>query len=221
MDVNIRTSGRCKFDRGEGKLNSIKMNDSTPREILSKFYADNNLDFDGGQASSSVKIEMTPKIYFYFPNFDARRKAVLRHDIHHLITGYTTTLTGESEISAWEIASGCKNYWAAFFIDTSGLMIGIPFNFFGVLRAFARGRRTMNLYHNTISVEQAMDMKVLDLKKQFLLDVHEIHTKVSFVDLLLFAAFALYGVLFSLATLLLLPFIILYSSYIFIKRSNF
>lgn len=193
------------------------MNNQTPREILSKFYKDNNLDADGGQASSFVKIEMTPKFHFYFPNFDARRKAVILHDIHHLVTGYTTSLAGESEISAWEIGSGCKSYWAAFFIDTSGLMIGIPFNFFGVLKAFARGRKTKNLYHNTISVEQAMDMKVSELKKVFYLDMYEIDTKPTVLDFMLFAAFALYGVIYSILSLLLLPFIVLYSIYIFFK----
>ncbi|MES2763049.1 MAG: hypothetical protein V4677_12625 [Bacteroidota bacterium] len=193
------------------------MNDQTPREILSRFYADNNLDADGGQASSFVKIEMTRKFHFYFPNFDARRKAVILHDIHHLITDYTTTLAGESEISAWEIGSGCKSYWAAFLIDTSGLMVGIPFNFFGVLKAFARGRRTKNLYHNTISLEEAMDMNVSELKKVFYLDVYDKNTKPRVTDFLLFGAFAMYGTLFSLATLVLFPFIMVYSLYIFVK----
>ncbi|MES2516197.1 MAG: hypothetical protein V4580_18725 [Bacteroidota bacterium] len=195
------------------------MNDSTPAEILSKFYTDNNLDADGGQASSSVKIEITPKIHFYFPNFDARRKAVIRHDIHHLITGYTTTLAGESEISAWEIASGCKSYTAAFFIDTSGFMVGIPFNFRRVLRAFARGRRTQNLYHDTISLDQAMQMKISELKKQFQLDVYDIYTKPTITDVLLFLSFACYGFLFSLASVILFPFIAFYSLYVWIKLS--
>ena len=193
------------------------MSDQTPRDILSKFYVDNNLDADGGQASSSVKIEITSKFHFYFPNFDARRKAVLRHDIHHLITGYKTNLAGESEISAWEIGSGCKNYWAAFFIDTSGLMVGIPFNFMGVLKAFARGRKTKNLYHNTIPVERAMDTKVSELKKQFQLDVYGKDTKPTFVDFILFAAFALFGFVYSMLSLIILPFIVVYSIYVFLQ----
>ena len=193
------------------------MENQTPREILQKFYTDNHFGDDGGNSLPYVKIELTPKLYFYFPNFDARRKAVILHDIHHLVTGYKTTLAGESEISAWEIGSGCKSYWAAFFINTSGLMIGIPFNFFGVLKAFARGRKTKNLYHNTIPVEQAMDMQVSELKKHFDLDVYEKDNKVSFMDFLLFGAFALYGVIYSLLALLLLPFIVLYSLYVFFK----
>ncbi len=194
------------------------MNNQTPRDILSKFYVDNNLDADGGQGSSSVKIEITPKFHFYFPNFNARRKAVILHDVHHLVTGYTTTLAGESEISAWEIASGCKSYWAAFLIDTSGLMIGIPFNFMGVLKAFARGRKTKNLYHNGISIEKAMDMSVLELQQQFSLDKYEKNTKPTFIDFILFSGFALFGFVYSMLSLIILPFIILYSLYVFLKE---
>jgi hypothetical protein len=126
-------------------------------------------------------------------------------------------LAGESEISAWEIASGCKSYWAAFFIDTSGVMVGIPFNFRDVLKAFARGRRTKNLYHQTISLEQAVDMKVSDLRKQFQLDVYEINIKPTITDFLLFLGFACYGCLFSLTTVILVPFIAIYSLYVGIK----
>ncbi len=194
------------------------MKDQTPGEILSKFYSDNNLDPDGGQSSSSVKIELTAKVYFYFPNFDARRKAVILHDIHHLLTGYTTTLSGESEISAWEIASGCKSYWAAFLINTSGLMMGIPFNFMGVLKAFSRGRKTKNLYHNSISLEQALDMKISELRKHLNLDKYEKDAKPSFVDFILFSLFAFYGTVYSILSLIILPFIILYSVYIFLKN---
>lgn len=194
------------------------MEHQTPRELLDQFYTDNNFGEDGGQSSSSVKIEITPKFAFYFPNFDARRKAVIKHDIHHLLTGYETSLSGESEISAWEIASGCKSYWAAFFIDTSGTMLGIPINFLGTLKAFSRGRKTRNLYHDFISTEQAMDMKINELRQHLQLDQHPIDTKPSFIDFILFSLFAFYGVLFSFATLLLLPFIVVYSVYVFLKK---
>jgi ubiquinone biosynthesis protein Coq4 len=194
------------------------MNPQTPREILSKFYLDNNLGDDGGNSSSSVKIEITKNFHFYFPNFNARRKAVIKHDIHHLLTGYTTTLFGESEISAWEIASGCKKYWVAFIIDTSGMMIGIPLNFMGVLKAFARGRRTKNLYQDVISSDDALDTKIEELQKLFLLDKHPIDTKPAFIDFVLFTGFVLYGTIYSILSLLLLPFIIGYSIYIAIKN---
>ena len=189
----------------------------TPREILSHFYKENNLEEDGGNSSPSVKIEVTKKFHFYIPNFDSRRKAVLKHDIHHLLTDYTTSLADESAISAWEIASGCKKYWVAFAIDTSAVMIGILINFKGTLKAFARGRKTKNLYHDIFTNEQALDMKVSKLKAHFNLDKYGIDTKVTFTDFILFALFSVFGLVYSVLSLILLPFIIVYSIFIKLK----
>ena len=44
-----------------------------------------------------------------FPNSKERKRAVRYHDLHHILTEYDTTWTGEAEISAWELATGCKN----------------------------------------------------------------------------------------------------------------
>ncbi|MBA3707029.1 MAG: hypothetical protein H0W84_14335 [Bacteroidetes bacterium] len=196
------------------------MYDKTPREVLSEFYKANNLEFDGGETSKSVKIELSAKFHFYFPNFDARRKAVVKHDIHHILTGYETTVAGESEISAWEIASGCRDCWVAFFIDTSGFMLGLLINFRGVLKAFARGRKTRNLYHNIFTTHHALDMSIDELRFKLYLDKYPKDSKVSFVDLLLFAAFSVFGLIYSVALVAFLPFIFFYSLYIMISKSS-
>jgi hypothetical protein len=196
------------------------MNTQTPGQLLKKFYEENHLGADGGQSSPSVKIELTSWLNIYFPNFDARRKAVLKHDIHHMLTGYKTTFSEECEISAWEIGSGCKKYWAAFFIDTSATMMGIPVNPWRVLKAFARGRKTKNLYHDFYTNEIALDLPIEELKKQFGLDKYGIDTRPGFTDFILFTAFSVFGLLFSIASLLLLPFIIFYSVYHSLKRKK-
>ncbi|MFL5752957.1 MAG: hypothetical protein ACJ76F_06080 [Bacteroidia bacterium] len=202
------------------EIEQSDMEKKTPREALSKFYSDNRLDQDGGNSSSSVKIELTSKLHFYIPNFDARRKAVPKHDIHHLLTGYDTSFAGECEISAWEIASGCKKYWAAFVIDTSGIMLGIPLNFMGVIRAYARGRRTSNLYHDKFSTEEAMDMKISVLRESLSLDKFPKETRVTIIDFILFSGFVLYGILFSICSLVLLPLVLIYSLYAILRTKN-
>ena len=45
----------------------MNIDQQTPRELLQQFYIDNNLGLDGGQKSSSVRIELTPNFNFYFP----------------------------------------------------------------------------------------------------------------------------------------------------------
>ena|ERR1700741_3283379 len=190
------------------------MKSKTPREVLTQFYLDNNLELDGGQSSKHVKIDVSKKFSFYFPNFNARRKAVIKHDIHHLLTGYSaSSLIGESEISAWEIASGCKSYWAAFLIDTSGIMIGVPLNSVKVLKAFARGRRTKNLYHDMFSTDEAMDMQIEELQRKLQLDLHTKDTNPTFSDVVAFLGFLLFGGIYSILSLIFLPFVVFYTLY--------
>lgn len=196
----------------------MNIDNQTPRELLNKFYSDNNLGVDGGENSSSVKIELTPRFHFYFPNFNARRKAVLKHDIHHLLTEYTTNLSGESEISAWEIASGCKSYWFVFLIDTSGVMLGLLFNYWGTLKAFSRGRKTKNLYQNFFTNEQLLDMKISELRKSLNLHIYTKSTQPAVIDFVLFSLFIVWGVLYSVVSLVLLPFILFYTLYVWLKN---
>ncbi len=190
------------------------MNKETPRQILNRFYTENHLDQDGGNSKSYVKIEASKSFHFYIPNFDARRKAVAIHDIHHILTGYKTTFKGECEISAWEIASGCKKYWAAFLIDTSGVMLGIPLYLPSVLKAFARGRRTKNLYGDLPPIQMVMDTKTEELHKELLLDKYPYDTKAGWADVITLGGFAIFGLIYSLFLFLTLPVIIIYSTII-------
>lgn len=198
-----------------------EIENKTPRQILEKFYIDNHLPLDGGQTSPFAKIQLNKYFAIYFPNFKSRRKALIKHDIHHLVTGYpASSLIGESEISAWEIAAGCKKYWAAFVIDTSGLLIGVPFHFYNILKAFARGRRTKSLYHDILSNDTALDMTVIELQQFLHLDAHDKNSKPGFGDFILFLAFILYGIIFSLLSVVFLPAIILYTIFQTIKNKN-
>jgi hypothetical protein len=192
----------------------------TPRELLPGFYKRYHLNDDGGQSSSYVKIEFTEKIFVYFPNFDARRKAVFKHDVHHIATGYTSTFKGETEISAWEIASGCRHYWVAWVLDMQAVMIGMLFNPTGVFKAFVKGRRTKNLYRDVFTDEQLMNMPLSAIKKNMLLNDYPSNQKGNFIDFLLFIMMLLFGVVYSILSLLLLPFVLLYTAYIIINTGS-
>ena len=193
------------------------MENQTPRELLPLFYADHNLGIDGGQSSSTVKIEVFKGVYFYVPNFDERRKAVLWHDIHHMLTGYSAaTFSGECEISAWEIGSGCKKYWAAFLIDTSGIVLGCYISPRKILQAYARGRRTKNLYHDLFPVEKVLNTPVSDLRKWLLLDTHPKETRATFSDVFSLGMFMVFAVLYSIFSVVFIPFLILYNIWIFL-----
>lgn len=47
-------------------------------------------------------------VRFSVPNTRRHRWAIMMHDLHHVATGYGTDLTGETEISAWELRRGVR-----------------------------------------------------------------------------------------------------------------
>jgi hypothetical protein len=190
--------------------------DLTPKELLSSFYENYNLQDDGGFADLKVKLEITKNFWFYIPNSDTRRKALLKHDIHHLITGYKSNFKGETEISSWEIASGCNRYWAAWILDSWGMIYGCWFNLRGVFKAFVRGRRSKNLYSDQISNEEALEIPVSELKEMLLIPPLEKNLYATSADYLLFGSTIVFGSVFSTATLILVPMAILYNLYLFL-----
>ena len=100
---------------------------------------------DGGYDKNWVKFLVGP-IPFYLPNTSQRVRSVRLHDIHHVLTDYETTWTGEAEIAAWEIGSSCADHWAAWMLNFSGLAIGLAIAPRAVYAAFLRGRHSGNLY---------------------------------------------------------------------------
>ncbi len=98
---------------------------TTPRQLLADYYVEHGFDDDGGFSSSVVAIKFGSFFKLYVPNFDARRLAIRKHDIHHILTDYTpSSILGESEIGTWEISAGTKKYWAALVLDGSAILLG-------------------------------------------------------------------------------------------------
>ena len=122
------------------------MNETTLGAARSHYYEVNGFGSDGGDALEWVPLKLW-KLTLKIPNTEGRRKAVRIHDLHHVVTGYRTTWTGESEIAAWELASGCLQSPAATVLNAGALAIGLLVAPLKVARAWARGRKTANLYN--------------------------------------------------------------------------
>jgi hypothetical protein len=118
---------------------------ATLREARAQYFRQNGVKEDGGYADKWVKIKLGP-VPVVFPNTNGRRSALLQHDLHHVATGYDTTLVGETEIGAWELASGCRHYYAAWILNMGAVVTGLFLAPRRVGRAFLRGRRCTNLY---------------------------------------------------------------------------
>lgn len=85
----------------------------------------------------------------HFPNIKSRVKVARFHDLHHLLTGYPANWVGEAEIGAWEIATGCRQYFIAWFLNFGAMLVGLFLQPGKVIRAFKRGMKTKkNLYYN-------------------------------------------------------------------------
>ena len=81
-----------------------------------------------------------------FPILD-RNGPIVLHDIHHMITGYPTTWTGEAEIAGWEVASGGCRWHVLYWLDRlSFLLIGLFVAPLATWRALKRGKGHRNLY---------------------------------------------------------------------------
>jgi hypothetical protein len=80
------------------------------------------------------------------PNFRWRRRAILRHDLHHVLTGYPCTLRGESQMAAWEFAAGRFPHPAATLFCLPLVAAGLFWSPRAMWAAFTAGRCTTSLY---------------------------------------------------------------------------
>jgi hypothetical protein len=116
------------------------------------------------------------------PNTQSRVRAVGYHDLHHVVTGYDTDTLGEFEISAWEIAAGCRGMAAAWVLNLGGLAAGAIAAPRRTYRAFMRGRRMDTLYGRDL--DTLLDRRVDEVRALF---SHGDARPISLVDQGLFA----------------------------------
>lgn len=100
------------------------------------------------------------------PNTASRVKVAKFHDIHHVLTGYSANWKGEAEIGAWELATGCRNYFIAWFLNGGAVLVGLFLYPKAVLKAFQRGLKTKtNLYYN-FEYEALLNITVKELRER-------------------------------------------------------
>ena len=109
-----------------------------------RYFRANDFGDDGGYNKKWEIVKLGP-IPLPIRNIKARQDAIRYHDLHHLVTGYDTNLAGESEIGAWEVATGCGTKWVAWILNMQAMLL-FPIWPARVLRAWARGRRSKSLY---------------------------------------------------------------------------
>ncbi|MDP4229548.1 MAG: hypothetical protein Q8916_03985 [Bacteroidota bacterium] len=163
------------------------------REGLSEYFTRFNLG-DGGYSSRFFKINFFWKCTLTLPNLPNRVQAVKFHDLHHVLTEYETGLRGEAEIGAWEIASGCGKFWAAWLLNLGSMTYGIVLYPKAVFKAFIRGRYSGNLYHGKV-YEQVLESPIREMRNELHLDGSERSARISDVLLYVFWIFLILSVI--------------------------
>jgi hypothetical protein len=171
---------------------------STLRAARARYFEDNEFGEDGGYEDAWVDFKLG-SIPFPFPNTPGRLRAVRYHDLHHVLTGYATDFPGELEISAWEIAAGCKGFLAAWQLNLGGMAAGMFFMPKKVFRAFVRGRRSRSLYG--LELEPLLEQSVGETRAQ--MQVPSGDPKPTLADVVLFSAAVGAGLAVGTVTFLL------------------
>lgn len=139
----------------------------TLREAVSFAYEKLGFPSDGGVTAdywSPISVRGLPVV---LPNFDWRKKAVPYHDLHHILTGYPFSPTGEFEMAAWEFAAGrYPNLYTTLFcipLVCMGALL-IPKRTFN---AYVRGTNSRTLY-SVPDLECLLDQSVVDIRRRIL-----------------------------------------------------
>jgi len=123
----------------------------TLRQARDAYMAENGFT-EASYTDRWVKVQLGP-IPLVILSTKTRREAVRFHDLHHALTGYRATPRGEAEIGAWEIATGCGRFTAAWSLNLLAMGLGLLIAPGRTWRAWVRGRRSKtNLYHGEFDV---------------------------------------------------------------------
>lgn len=142
----------------------MKFSSSTiVKDALSTFYRKHDFGTEGGANKKIVKIKIG-SWYFILPNTQGRKRALIFHDIHHLVAGYNVDFKGEAEIGGREIGSNCKGYLTALFLNLMAFTAGVFIYPKRVFNSFVRGRHSQNLYHNIIEKDQLLKMSIKEIQ---------------------------------------------------------
>ena len=105
-------------------------------------------------------------VRFRVPNTPRHRTAIMWHDLHHVLTGYGTDLTGECEISAWECRGGLRPlglYTGAIVLSLA--LVGLLMAPRRTLAAWRAGPRSGSCFHDPCSYEAALTREIGELRE--------------------------------------------------------
>ncbi|EDM78672.1 hypothetical protein PPSIR1_29513 [Plesiocystis pacifica SIR-1] len=139
-----------------------------------RYFEANGFDDEGGSEDGGGYDDETVRLIFLgrtltVPNPKSRRDALVYHDLHHVLTGYGTDLPGEVEVGAWELATGCGRYKAAWVLNATIFAVGLWRWPRRARAAFIWGRSTANLYGRAIA--PLLERRLAELREELAIEV--------------------------------------------------
>ena len=137
----------------------------TAEDALSRFFVDQGLFPEGSTAADWIgdrwyRMGGVPVL----PLVGKLKQSLILHDIHHLVTGYDTSWSGELELAGWELGSGGCHTHFFFWLDRIGAFtFGLLTAPRRVLRAFRAGWYARNLYR--LDAYRVLRMDVDELRE--------------------------------------------------------
>ena len=116
----------------------------TVAEALAEFRRANGLAHDADKQSWWT-CHIGP-LRVRLPNFSWRRKAILAHDLHHVLTEIPCGMRGECQMAAWEFGAGPMPHWGAALFCLPLVFLGVFWSPRRILRAYRAGRRSRSLH---------------------------------------------------------------------------
>jgi hypothetical protein len=142
----------------------------TMKQALSAYFERYELP-GGGYDAKWFKIKFFGPVVLPLPNIKDRVDAVKIHDLHHILTEYEAKIRGESEIGAWELATGCGKYYAAWILNFGSLTYGIFVWPVRVYKAFMWGSNCKGLYNREYN-DELLSKTVAELRAETGTDVY-------------------------------------------------
>jgi hypothetical protein len=168
---------------------------------LASYYRTHNLPLDGGASDPWFRVHIG-SVSIPLPNPPARRRAVMLHDINHVVTGYNTVFSqGEMAIAAFEVAASCGRYGIVWYLNLSMFALGLIAEPREVFAAFVRGRRSGSIYRDVPPSVTLSGMSVADVRT--LLHIDAGGSAATWTDRLQFMLWAAIAVLVLVAPALL------------------
>lgn len=186
--------------------------DTTPIDAaLASYYRAHNLPLDGGASDAWFRVHIG-SVSIPLPNPPARRRAVMLHDINHVVTGYNTVFSqGEMALAAFEVAASCGRYGIVWYLNLSMFALGLIAEPREVLSAFVRGRRSASIYRDVAQPALLGAMSVADVRT--LLHIDGGGSTATWTDRFQFVSWAAIAVIVLIAPVLIIGAVVWAAAY--------